>query len=122
MHHGRHGWSYIFLRVGLGIVFLWIGIDMVRHPDMWIGYIPTTLPWHFSRSLFLTFNAVLDSTIGIFLLLNFFPKIVAAIAVLHLLGILFVNSIDAVLIRDVGLLGAALALLTWPQHYHHKKW
>lgn len=117
MHHGRHGWSYILLRAGLGIVFLWIGIDMVRHPDTWIGYLPGTLPFGFSRSLFLTGNAILDSIIGIFLLLNFFPRIVAAIAVLHLLGILIVHPIDAVLIRDVGLLGTALALLTWPQHY-----
>ncbi len=90
---------------------------MFRHPDAWIGYVPEQLPFSFSRSLFLSLNSLLDATLGALFLLNFFPKVVAAIAALHLLGILVTQPIDAVIIRDIGLLGASLSLLTWPNHY-----
>jgi uncharacterized membrane protein YphA (DoxX/SURF4 family) len=119
MNYGRHNWSHIFLRFGLGIVFLWIGIDMFRHPDAWIGYLPATLPFGLSRSLMLTLTSLLDSAIGLCFMLNFLPKWVAAVAALHLIGIIAYNGIDAVIIRDVGLLGASLALVMWPSHYRH---
>lgn len=120
MHYGRHGWSHIFLRLGLGLVFLWIGIDMFRHSDNWIGYVPANLPFNFSRSVFLTLTAIMDSAIGALLIFNFFPKTAAAVAAFHLVGIIIFQGIDAVIIRDVGLLGASLALVSWPTHYQHR--
>lgn len=118
MRYGRYGTSYFLLRVGLGVVFLWIGIDIFRHPEGWIGYVPMSLPLGLSRETGLQLNGALDVALGLLLILDKLPKIVAAVASIHLAGILITQGINALIIRDVGLFGAALALLFWP---HHKR-
>src|SRR5688572_27498154 len=122
MPYGRYRYSYLVLRLGLAAVFLWIGIDIVRHPDAWIGYLPSSLPFNLTRELALRLNAVVDMAIGILLLAGRLRRLTSLLAVLHLLGIIVVHGIDQVIIRDVGLLGAALALLLWPQSHHRKPW
>lgn len=122
MKYGRYGWSHVLMSWGLGVVFLWIGLDMWRHPDVWIGFIPDRLPGGLSRAAGLQLAALFDTAVGLGLILRLWPKLVAFLAALHLAGILVKNGIDALLIRDVGLLGAALALLMWPAHYRRKTW
>lgn len=120
MRYGRYGTSYLVLRLGLGIVFLWIGISMYLTPTNWIGYLPQEIPLGLSRETALQMNALLDVAIGLLLILNKFPKITAAVAALHLAGVLIFNGIDSVIIRDVGLFGASLALFFWPHHRRRK--
>lgn len=122
MKHGRYGWSYFFLRWGLGLVFIYIGADILRNPATWIGYVPVGLTIPLSRETLLQINGGFDIAVGLALLLNFMPKLIALLATAHLIGILVIQGIDAVLIRDVGLLGTALALLTWPNHYRKRRW
>lgn len=122
MKYGRYGWSYVFLSWGLGIPFLWIGLDILQHPTTWIGYIPADLPIAISREQALQFNGMFDIALGIILILQWWPKLAAFLAFLHLAAILATQGINAVLIRDVGLLGVALALLVWPTHYRRKHW
>lgn len=121
MRYGRYGWSYFVLRVGLGITFLLIGIDILRHPDVWLGYLPASLPFGIPRELGLKLNGVFDVGLGLLLTIRMFPKIVAALAATHLIGILVSYGLDAVTVRDVGLLGATLALFFWPGGYK-KRW
>lgn len=122
MKYGRYGWSHLFMSWGVGIVFLWIGINIVMHPGNWLGYVPEHVPLGLSREHALLLNGILDIGVGVLLMMRWWQKLVALIATLHLAGILLFNGIDAVLIRDVGLLGASLALLTWPTHYKKHKW
>lgn len=117
MKYGRYGWSYRFLNWGLGATFLWIGIDIFMHAQTWLGYVPAQLPLGLTREGALQLNGLLDVVIGVALLLQWWPRLAAGLAVLHLLGIVATQGIDAVIIRDVGLLGAALALTTWPHGY-----
>jgi uncharacterized membrane protein len=105
--------------LGLGIVFVWIGVDILYHPDNWIGFVPPELPFGTDRHLALRINGMMDVGLGILLILGLFMKLVSALAAFHLIGILLGQGIDAVLIRDVGLLGAALALFFWPKNHHH---
>ncbi|PIR74771.1 MAG: hypothetical protein COU35_00640 [Candidatus Magasanikbacteria bacterium CG10_big_fil_rev_8_21_14_0_10_47_10] len=121
MKYGRYGWSYLFLRAGLGAVFLWIGLDMFRHPETWIGYIPAHLPGGMSRDTGLRLAGFFDAALGVLLFTRFMPAMVGLLAAAHLLGIIVVHGIDAVLIRDVGLLGAALAIAAWPQHRYRRR-
>ena len=116
MKYGRYGMSYWLLRCGLGLVFAWIGVDILRHPETWIGYVPAELPVGLTREVALKLNGVLDIALGLLLIGDKVPKITAVVAALHLIGILVTQGINAVIIRDVGLLGAALALLVWPHH------
>lgn len=118
MSYGRHKWPHIFLSLGLGIVFLWIGVDIIRHPDSWIGYLPANIPLGIERTLALKINAIFDMVLGVLLIARWWPKIAAGLAVLHLVGILATQGIDAVIIRDIGLLGCALALLSWPRRHY----
>jgi len=106
--------SHLCLRIGLGIVFLWIGIDIFRHPTAWIGFIPANLPFGVAQALALKATGAFDALLGVMLIIGLFPRLFAILAALHLVVILVSQGIDQVVIRDVGLLGASLALLFWP--------
>jgi hypothetical protein len=122
MRYGRYGWPNLFLRWGLGLTFLGIGIDIFWHASAWIGYIPETLPLiDLSREVILKIVGLFDIAVGILLLMNAWLKTAGFLAAGHLVGIIIMNGVDAVLIRNIGLLGAALAILFWPTHYHKKK-
>lgn len=101
-----------WVRIGLGITFLWIGVLIFKNPDGWANFL---LDW-FVRLLpvspvsFMKDVSFLDMGLGVLLLLNLFPKAVAAICALHLIGILISSGITDVTIRDVGLLGASIGL------------
>lgn len=122
MKYGRYGWSHLVISWGLGIVFLWIGLDILKHPTSWLGFVPPHLPLGLTRETALQLNGMLDVGLGILLILRWWQKLAAALAVLHIVGILALNGIDAVLIRDVGLLGAAFGLLLWPTKYRRHRW
>lgn len=121
MRYGRYGLSYLVLRVGLGLTFLLIGIDILRHGDMWLGYVPDSLPFGIPREMGLKLSGMFDILLGALLVVRMFPKVVAGLAALHLAGVLISYGLDAVTVRDVGLLGAVLALLVWPGGYK-KRW
>jgi len=111
--------TYHILRFGLGITFIWIGIYIVRNPEAWSAYIRpwmlALLPASPERTMFA--NGLLDIAIGGLLLFNIFPWLIAALASIHLAIILIVSGINEITVRDIGLLGATLALgiATWPQ-------
>lgn len=121
MRLGRHGWSYLCLRLGLGIVFIWIGIDVWRYPEAWLGYVPADVGFGVPRETALSAVSAFDVALGIVIMMNVWTKLAGFVAAMHLLGVVAVNGIDAVLIRDVGLLGAALALALWPAHYRRRR-
>lgn len=120
MRYGRYGLSYLVLRVSLGLTFLLIGIDILRHPEVWLGYVPATLPLGISRELGLQLSGVFDVVLGALMTVRMFPKIVAGLAAVHLAGVLVSYGIDAVTVRDIGLLGAAVALTLWPGGYRRR--
>lgn len=122
MKYGRYGWSHALMSWGLGVVFLWIGLNILTHPDSWIGYVPDTNPFGMSREHLLQLNGLFDVALGSLLLLRWWQKLVAILVTLHLGAIIITNGIDPVIIRDVGLLGAALALVAWPTKYRKHRW
>ena len=54
-------------------------------------------------------TAILDITIGAFLLVDFLPWLVALVGAIHLVIVLVVNGITDITVRDIGLLVATLA-------------
>jgi len=122
MRYGRYGWPHLFLSWGLGLVFLWIGLNILRSPNNWLGFVPQSVPLGMARETALKFGGIFDLALGVALVLRWWPKTAALLAALHIAFVLVQNGIDAVLIRDVGLLGAALALFTWPNHYRRRHW
>lgn len=117
--------SFLTLRIGLGITFLWIGILILKDPVGWGAMaapkIQNLLP--ISIKTIMINTAVLDIVIGIFLINNFFPFLIwlaASIGTLHLTMVLIITGIDAITVRDIGLLGgtAAISIKTWPEKFY----
>ncbi len=121
MQYGRYGLPYLVLRWGVGITFLLIGVMILGSPNDWMGYVPETVPLGMTREGALQAVAGFDLLIGLALVLKFLPKAAGGLAALHLVGIILVQGLDAVVVRNVGLLGAALAIFLWPSSHHRKK-
>ena len=105
--------SFHILRTGLAITFLWIGVLILRNPEAWSGYLQPwaagLLPIPLAQAMMGT--AILDITIGAFLLINFLPWLVASVGAVHLAVILIVSGITDITVRDIGLLAGTLALI-----------
>lgn len=111
--------SNLLLRLGLAFVFLWFGIDKFIHPDYWIN---AWLPLWFQGILgrlgignlnFIYANGIFEVVIGLGLVFNIFVKFLAFLIILFLLFVILSFGLNEVIVRDVGLIGAALALLFW---------
>lgn len=109
-----------FLRIGLGFVFFWSGLSKIVSPDSAIGVctnrgeaidLVSTLVWlPFDPSSFVWVQSVLELLLGASLLLGFLVRLSAAVSVIVFLC--FFALLDFALIwKNIGLLGAALALL-----------
>ena len=105
--------SFHFLRVGLAITFLWIGVLIFKSPESWGGYLQPwaygLLPIPLEQAMIGT--AVLDIIIGAFLLFDFLPWLAAFIGALHLIIVLTVSGITDITVRDIGLLAAVLVII-----------
>ena len=105
--------SFHILRIGLAVTFLWIGVLILRNPEAWGGYLRPwaagLLPIPIAQAM--TGTAILDIIIGVFLLINFLPRLTALIGAIHLAVILIVSGITDITVRDIGLLTGMLALM-----------
>jgi uncharacterized membrane protein YphA (DoxX/SURF4 family) len=105
--------SFHFLRVGLAITFLWIGVLIFKNPESWGGYLQPwaaeLLPIPLTQAMIGT--AILDIVIGTFLLIDFLSWLAALVGVIHLVIVLAVSGITDITVRDIGLLVATLALM-----------
>lgn len=116
--------SFHFLRVGLAITFLWVGILIFKNPEAWGGYLQPwatgLLPIPLAQAMIGT--AILDITIGAFLLVDVVTGLAALLGAAHLFVILAVSGITDITVRDIGLLVAALALVidSLPQGLLHR--
>ena len=111
-------YGFHILRVGMAITFLWIGVLIFQSPEAWAGFIQ---PWALdllpiSPKAALMVTAILDIVIGGFLLIDMFTWLAALLGALHLASILIVSGIDAITVRDIGLLAAMVSLTaaSWP--------
>lgn len=111
--------SNLFIRLGLAFVFLWFGIDKFVHPSYWLN---AWLPSWFQAVLnflninglnFVYANGIFEIIVGLGFLFNIFVKLFAFLTILFLLSIVLSFGLNEVIVRDVGLIGAALALLFW---------
>ena len=100
-------------KLSLNILRISLGIFILQNPEGWSALIK---PW--AENLLISspkntmiVNGALDVIIGIALILNFLTWIFAALAAIHLLIILIFSGIDSITARDIGLLGASIALV-----------
>ena len=106
-------WSTLILRLGIGIVFLFFGVDKFIHPEVWINWVSPRLLYYFPfpQEVFIYLDGGLEAIIGVMLILGFYTRIFALIASLLIVGILATVGITDVTLRDVAILAGALSLV-----------
>lgn len=120
-----HRYSQLVLRFSLAGVFLWFGIGKFLQTQYWVdAWMPERIQNLASGVGMSPVNMVI--LIGIFevlvassLLTGYFQRWFALAAVVFLLVVLFFNGLNEVMVRDIGLMGALLALVMWPQRRYH---
>lgn len=106
------------LRISLGLMYLYSSVDLMMHPKSWTW----AVPWWFSKmvtpivplDIYLRFQGGIELLMAlIFFALFWKGKLVLLFAVfssLELLFILFFSPQFATTFRDIGVLGASVAL------------
>ncbi len=104
--------AYHILRVGTAITFLWIGVLIIKDPDVWIGlvqpWVEKLLPFSLEKALIDT--AILDLAVGFFLLIDRFVLAAALLGFIHMITVLVVTGITVITVRDIAVLSGTLAL------------
>ena len=112
--------SFHILRVGTAITFLWIAVLIFKNPAEWGSFLQPwaadLLPVPLEQAMIGT--AILDFLIGFFLLVDMLVLVSSLLGATHLLIVLITVGIDAVTVRDIGLLATtiALAFSAYPLH------
>lgn len=111
--------AYHIIRVSMAVTFLWIGVLIFRDPESWGGLLQ---PWAADLLLVplkqaMIGTAILDMAIGVLLLVDFLPWLAALLGSIHLVIVLATTGISTITVRDIGLLGASIAIMatTWPR-------
>ena len=85
---------------------------IIKNPEAWGGYIQawaaSLLPLPILQMMILV--AILDITVGFFLLIDVLTWLAALVGALHLITVLTVAGITDITVRDIGLLGLALSI------------
>jgi len=107
-------------RIAIALVFLWFGINQLLIPKDFMGYLPgwviqdtigfghyfhsIIMLLHLTPAMVLFLNGLLETVLGILLLIGLFTRASALILGLHLLSIAFSLGYNDVAIRDLGLI------------------
>ena len=107
------------LRLGLGLTYLYSAYDIFYNPALWKTYLP---PW-FARfllpiiplELYLRLQALGEFAIALLFIAWFSGRrglqIASILATMEIAAILIFVGVDRILFRDIGVLGAAVALV-----------
>lgn len=107
------------LRIGLGVMYLYSGYDLIANPQHWYGFVPRWLSQGVTQvasvETYLRLQGVGELLLGILFLAWFLPhgflRLAALVAVAEMALILLFVGIDPITFRDLGVLGAAVSLL-----------
>ena len=116
----RYIYAMWMLRLGLAATYLYSGYDLFMHPGSW-HWAVRGLPIFIQNIIdaigidtYLQFQGATELLFAIVLLVWFLPKklarVVSALIMLEMIGILLLVGIDPITFRDFGLVGAAAAL------------
>ncbi|MEK7512810.1 MAG: hypothetical protein AAB601_01270 [Patescibacteria group bacterium] len=102
----------LLLKVGVGFVFLYVGLQALIDPESWIGFVPQWVGALLPRETFLLFHSVGELVLGVLILFlsRRWLATIGIVAFLDLAAILVFYGVDDVTFRDFGLAFAALAL------------
>lgn len=106
-------WAATFTRLILGLVFLWFGYHELVDPRLWTGYVPVVPATSTASVVLVLAHGVVLFVLAVALLVGVAPRAAGAIGALLMVEIvvsLGVSGINDVVVRDVGVLGLAVAV------------
>lgn len=109
----RNEIGLLVLRMGLAAVFLWFGFSQLVDSLNWVSWVPqwaVTL-FHMPPAMIVLANGVFEVAAGSLLAIGLFVPAVSLLLGLHLLVIIIDIGLDAVGMRDFGLMFATFALM-----------
>jgi uncharacterized membrane protein YphA (DoxX/SURF4 family) len=107
--------GYSVLRLGLGAVILWFGLNETLDPASWLTWVPAwTSVLGLSPLTIVYLNGAFETAAACLLLLGVYVRMASALLFLHMLLIVFDIGPTAIGIRDFGLAAALFALAAGP--------
>lgn len=104
--------SSLILRIGLGMSFLFLGVNKIAKPEIWVGWIPLQLkPLIPDVNQFLVFNGVMEVVAAFMLIFGIYTKVASVAVSAFLLAILLFFGADDITSRDIGLLAMAITIV-----------
>ena len=101
--------SAVFLRVSLGLMYLWFGIMQILNPELFFGSIPSYIGnLNFSNLEIIYFNGVFEIFLSGILLLGFFVRFSAFILAVNLYIMGLSAGDNGIMVRDLALATALL--------------
>lgn len=102
----------LILRIALGSVLLWFGINQLLNSAEWIAWIDPSIAKliPFKLQTFIIINGVFEIITGTLLLLGLLTRLVSLLVFIHLSGIALSLGYNDIAVRDVGLALSSLAL------------
>ncbi|MCE9549231.1 hypothetical protein K8Q98_02420 [Candidatus Nomurabacteria bacterium] len=104
----------VVLSYFLAFVVIWFGVSEVSSPERWVVFVPTFLNLGDMVNSLVMVHGVVLVLCGLSLVFNFYRRIAAFIVLIMLIDIvttlILVSGLDEISVRDIGLLGMALAL------------
>jgi len=102
--------KFNFYSFALGFVFFVFGIWQILNPGYWGAYLPKFL-FFLGPEKFFIVNGIFNLIVGLGLIFNFYTIIFSLLAIIHLIGVIFVIGIfNDIAIRDLGLLFLAVGI------------
>ena len=110
----------LLLRLGVGGVFFWFGVDKFLHPQAWTAWVPSWMPGMIGLdpTMFIYVLGIIELVLGGFVLVGRFLRLAALGCAVALAGIVASLPWSDISVRDLGLLAAALALFFLAEKKH----
>ena len=103
--------SSFLLRIGIGLVIIYFGLQQVSDSSGWLAYLPSwakSLP--ISEINFIHINGYFELIFGALLVLGFYTRIVAFFLSIHLLVIVYTVGYNEIGVRDFGIFVALVSI------------
>ncbi len=118
--HRYEAYVPLYLRLGLGIVFFWFGIDKFITPEIWIGMVPPSITQFLpiSPALFNVIQGAAETLVGTMLIIGWKHQLAAlmgGIILLPIIGLMLFEGVYDIALRDIGLLSIVISLLVTPE-------
>jgi uncharacterized membrane protein YphA (DoxX/SURF4 family) len=106
-------WAATPTRILLGLVFGWFGYHELTDPRLWTGYVPVVPATSTATVILVLAHGMVLFVLAVALIVGVAPRVAGAIGVFLLVEIvvaLAVRGINDIVVRDVGVLGLAVAV------------